>query len=277
LAPPNSANVIDDGTYSAVDVYVHVRNVGCPPGWPDNDPWAPCPSPGDPTEVALVDGGDVWRLYAYDSSSITMTGGELSTFVGLRDSSKLRMSGGISLNASIDTYDTSTATITGGEMWGYALSDSSTLTKSGGAAQVLMAFESSTATMSGGTLTGWLHADSSSTITISGGTVGGDLRAYGSSSITIVGRNFEVDGALVPYGDLAAQTGTLTGTLASGGSINNVFYQGGYTGPPCTVTYPCSGTVTLAPPLPALPKCGYVALAGGLIVVGAAVMRRRAA
>jgi hypothetical protein len=81
-----------------------------------------------------------------------------------------------------------------------------------------------------------------------------------------VGRGFAVDGNPVPYGDLSALTGTLTGTLASGDPVNNVFHQGGgfYT-----------GTITLAPLLPALPRWGYLALAGGLIVVGAAVMRRR--
>jgi hypothetical protein len=265
LAPPNPANVIDDGTHASD--WVYVRNVGCPPGWPDYDPDAPCPSPGAPTEVALVEGGEVLALYAFESSTITMIGGELTYRVDLRDSSKLTMSGGIS--EAIETFDTSTAAITGGEVGLYFPAGSSTLTKSGGTASALLAEASSTFTMSGGTLTHWLHAHSSSTTTISGGTVSTELRAYDSSTITIVGRNFEVDEAPVPYGDLAALTGTLTGTLASGGSVNSVFHQGGgsYT-----------GTITLSPPpvIPALPKWGYVALAGGLIVVGAAVMWRRA-
>jgi hypothetical protein len=51
--------------------------------------------------------------------------------------------------------------------------------------------------------------------------------------------------------------------------IDSAFSQGGgsYT-----------GTITLvyAPSIPALPKWGYLALAGGLIVVGVVVMRRRA-
>jgi hypothetical protein len=44
-----------------------------------------------------------------------------------------------------------------------------------------------------------------------------------SSSVTIVGRRFEVDGVPVSYGDLAALTGTLTGTLASGDPVDNSF------------------------------------------------------
>jgi hypothetical protein len=79
---------------------------------------------------------------------------------------------------------------------------------------------------------GHLAAGDFADVTMSGGTVVGELFANDSSTITIVGRDFEVDGVPVPYGDLTAQTGTLTGTLASGDPINNVFYQGGgdYTG-----------------------------------------------
>ena len=52
LAPPNPANVIDDDTYYWYDV--HVRNVECPPGWPAGNADDPCPFPGAPTEVAVV-------------------------------------------------------------------------------------------------------------------------------------------------------------------------------------------------------------------------------
>jgi hypothetical protein len=95
------------------------------------------------------------------------------------------------------------------------------------------------------------------------------LYAYDSSTITIAGCYFAVDGSPVPYGDLTAQTGTLTGKVASSvHPIDSAFSQGGgsYT-----------GTITLvhAPSIPVLPKWGYLALAGGLIVVGAVVMRRR--
>jgi hypothetical protein len=58
LAPPHPANVINDASYSG-DFDVYVRNVGCPPAWPSGGAdWA-CPSPGAPTEVALVQGGAV--------------------------------------------------------------------------------------------------------------------------------------------------------------------------------------------------------------------------
>ena len=47
--------------------------------------------------------------------------------------------------------------------------------------------------------------------------------------------------------ELTAQTGLLRGTSASGDPINNVFYQGGWTASPCSVDYPCTGTITLVP------------------------------
>jgi hypothetical protein len=77
---------------------------------------------------------------------------------------------------------------------------------------------------------------------LSGGTVTGWLRARHSSTIRIVGGNFEVDGAPVPYGDLAAQSGTLTGTLASGDPIDSTFDRGAFPGFPTPL-----GTVALIP------------------------------
>ena len=49
----------------------------------------------------------------------------------------------------------------------------------------------------------------------------------------------------VGYGDLTAQTGTLTGMLGSGDPINNRFYQGGYSAVWRCFIHPCNGTITL--------------------------------
>ena len=85
---------------------------------------------------------------------------------------------------------------------------------------------------------------------------------------------FAVDGSPVPFGDLAAQTGTLTGRLAAGDSINNQFVHAGY--PECT-SFPCTGTITLAPPgylvVPALSWSGKLLLAAALIGFGLAHRR----
>jgi hypothetical protein len=181
-----------------------------------------------------VDGGTLDDVRAYDSSSITMSGGELR--------------------------------------WSLSAYDSSTVTMSGGSAMDLYSSGSSTIRVNGGTVAGWVYAWDSSTITMSGGTVGDDLYAWNSSTITILGRNFEVNGVPVPYGDLTAGTGTLSGTLASGDPIDNVFYQGGYNGL-------FTGTITLVSrPVntPALSPWSQLALAAGLIGAGLALTRKLA-
>jgi hypothetical protein len=211
LAPPNPANVIDDGTYSADTVWS--RNVGCPPGWPSGNAFDPCPSPGAATAIEVVDGASVSRLEAHDTSSITLVGGTVSSIV------RIRASGSV--------------------------------------------------TMTGGTVLDTIHALASSTFTMTGGTVSGAFEAHDSSVITLVGRSFRVDGSPVPYGDLTALNGTLTGTLASGDPVDNVFYQGGAS---------WAGTITLveAPPVASVvPPWAPLALVAGLL--GAAALRKRAA
>jgi hypothetical protein len=110
LAPPNSENVIDDGTYS--DDYVYVRSVGCPPGWPAVGGLDSCPSPGAPTEVELTDGGTVLLLFALDSCAITMNGGTVDSDVRSFGSSSITISGGTPSHA-LYAFDSSTITVVG--------------------------------------------------------------------------------------------------------------------------------------------------------------------
>jgi hypothetical protein len=92
----------------------------------------------------------------------------------------------------------------------------------------------------GGVVGGSLIAKGSSRINISGGSVDGELLANDIASIILSRSNFMVDGERVPRGDLAALSGTLTGDLVDGGSVNNHFLQGGY-----AAQY--TGTITLIP------------------------------
>jgi hypothetical protein len=150
--------------------------------------------------------------------------------------------------------------MSGGTVEGYLKpSDSSTVTMSGGWVSELFASGSSTVTMSGGILRFQLTAYESSTVTINGGIVRG-LGATHSSVIKIEGSGFEVDGVPVPYGDLTAETGTLTGTLASGDPVEYFFYQGQAGGAFYT------GTISLVEYVPepstaALQACALLALA----------------
>jgi len=287
LTPPNPENVIDGAdNYSGDDVYV--RNVGCPPGWPAVFPDDPCPSPGAATEVEIVSGGTMEGvLCPFDSSTVTMSGGTVAS-MSAWDSSNIKMSGGM-VESGMDAVGSSTVTVSGGTVEYHLLAyGSSTVTMSGGTVggdlranefsavtltggvvdETVYTGDSSTARLSGGTVGGDLAARGSSTVTMSGGTVEyGDLEAYGSSNIILIGRRFMVDGVPVPYGALTALTGRLTGRLASGGSLNNLFYQGGYAG---TLT----GTITLveAPtiPVPAFQSAGLIGLVASLLAFGLA-------
>ncbi len=81
----------------------------------------------------------------------------------------------------------------------------------------------------------------------------------------------------MPYADLAALTGTLTGTLGSGDPVNNPFYQAGYTGSECSEWTSCDGTVTLveATSLPTLPPLSQLTLVASMMVFGVWMWRRR--
>lgn len=142
--------------------------------------------------------------------------------------------------------------------------DSSTATLSGGTVSgIVRTHESASVVMTGGSVLDTIHALAASRFTWTGGSIVGELRAHSDSVIRVVGSDFRVDGAPVPYGDLTALSGTLSGTLASGESIDNVFLQGGGS---------WAGTVTLleSPEVPALALWAHLALAGGMLF-GAAV------
>jgi hypothetical protein len=235
----NPGNVID--TYLGEEQQVIVRNAGC--GTPD--PGGACPSPGDPTEVCVVDGAylcETGPVYVSDSSTLTVTGG-WCTDIDSWDSATVTVSGGEVL--IVVSHGFSTVAVSGGDVMDPFAFDFSTLTVTGGRVPHTRLYDSSTLTVTGGSI-GVVDTDDSSHATISGAGPG-LVRAGGSSVITLVGGGFAVDGSSVPYGDLTAQTGGLTGTLSSGDSLDFSFFQGGA---PCG--YPlgtCTGTITLCPSL----------------------------
>lgn len=295
----NPGNVIGDETDPG-DV-VHVRNVGCPPGWPAAFPDDPCPAPGDATDVC-VDTDEMWELHAYDSSTVTVNRAAPRWENRLRthDSSVAQLNGGYTWD--VEVSDSSTLLVDGGGMGDFTARDSSTVTfNEGGLFYYGHAGDSSVVTVNGGTLYG-LGGNDSSLVTINGGNVfdfslqgesvaamrggtaeigfvqtggsssftmtGGTLRGsffesfrddsvlafeggsvagvwlvFDASHITFVGSDFEVDGSPVPYGELSAQMGLLGGTLALGGSVDILFFQGGFDDGRRVY----SGTITLVP------------------------------
>lgn len=176
----------------------------------------PCAMPGDPTSVELTAGGSVGLdLRAYESSSVTMSGG--------------------SVGANLAAFDSSAVTMSGGSV-----------------AEFLDALGSSTVTLSGGSVGLDLAALDSSAVTMSGGALGGVFYAYASSTITIVGTDFMVNGVPVGFGPIEAMSGRLTGTLASGEPIDNVFCHDGCQAVLGKVLVTFNGLITLAEPETAL-------------------------
>jgi hypothetical protein len=132
---------------------------------------------------------------------------------------------------------------TGGLVGGWlAVQDASDLVLNGGSVEgSVAALESATATIFDGAIAGGLVARDEASIRWEGGAVGGALVAYDDSLIEVIGDEFEVNGVSVALGDLGAQTGMLSGRLASGELFSVSFFQGGPAGTATT------GTIRLVP------------------------------
>ncbi len=245
---------------------------------------------------AIMNAGTVTQwLEAWDSGVIIMNDG-LADSLLLADSSLLTMNAGTV--DQIDTYNDSIATIyagtigsrdviawdssvvkfLGGTVTGYLYAfDYSTVTMVGGT--VDFDFDSwfeSNAAFGGGTVTGDLDAWELSNMVWSGGTLGGEVFAGDTATITIIGTDFQVDGVPVPFGDLSAMTGVLTGTLESGDPINHVFYQGGHDYDGDSSLF-LSGTITLVVPEPTTALLQGVALLSLGLIAGSRRAARPAA
>jgi hypothetical protein len=119
-------------------------------------------------------------------------------------------------------YNTSTVAVSGGAAWAkpclvnylYAY-DSSTADISGGSVSYLYAY--STADISGGSVTR-LYAYNTGTADISGGSVN-YLYAYNTSTVTLHGYDFRATAGLTLDGDKVLGTGILTGRWSPDGTL----------------------------------------------------------
>jgi hypothetical protein len=109
------------------------------------------------------------------------------------------------------------------------------------------AYTASRVNIFGGEIEANLEGFSSARIALVGGQIRGPFQLRDRSTLTIVGSDFRVDGVPVPYGPLAATSGTLSGTLDSGDALLNAFLQGGAVGPDGQ-TY--GGTIELVAEIP---------------------------
>ena len=188
--------------------------------------------------------------------------------MGATDSSVLVLEGG-NVGAILDVYGDSSLHMSGGTVGDFLYARSSSeITVSGGRIDGNLNAFSAEVTLSGGSIGGDLSLNGTGTVHWSGGTVDGELIAFHEDCLLeIVGTGFAVDGVPVPYGDMSATEGSLTGVLDSGHALDNVFVQGGgYR--PGVGNY--NGTITLVPE-PTQTLLGACALAT------LALLRRRAA
>jgi hypothetical protein len=121
---------------------------------------------------------------------------------------------------------THAALVEGGVIGGFDLvvSESSGVEVSGGTIWGdLEAWDASVVEMSGGEVLGDVYVAGGADVTLRGGAIEGGLSALDAASVTVLGSGFEVDGVPVGEGPIAATTGLLTGTLASGDPLSVAF------------------------------------------------------
>lgn len=171
------------------------------------------------SSIVNMNGGAVFGgALCYGTSVLNLSGGALGGYSGIEmlASSTLYMTGGEMARMSL--VENSISTIEGGWSEDINLYDDAVLNYSGLLHETIDATDNSVVDLTGGKLT-LLRTRDSSTSTNTGTQVD-EIQAGGTSLVEIVGFDFMVDtgsGPMsVPYGDLAALTGTLSGTLLSG-------------------------------------------------------------
>ena len=165
----------------------------------------------DVSRTFIVPGGQVDELYAYDSSTVNMSGGTIGGELWAGESSTVNMSGG-TIGGELHAIDSSTVNISGGVVNHLYARFGSTVNISGGTIDdFLRAQGTSTVNISGGSVSGGIDARFGSTVNISGGTIDDFLYAYESSTVTFNVRDFWLSGSLTLDGERLFGTGILSG------------------------------------------------------------------
>lgn len=202
LAPPTASNVIN-ATNSLPTDQLAVLNVGCVF-------LVFCDSPGASTSVLLTEGGVIGGGVAVrHTSSFVMTGGTVP-----RDADG----------------------IPGGPQSVLGAGEFATITVQGGEVGALVIFGPAVGTVEGGSIG---SADVTGFLQLRGGSLERIL-VYGGGVVTVYGSSFSLDGSPIGLGELAAGSGRLTGTLASGDTVAIDFERSVFGDPP-------SGSIVLVP------------------------------
>jgi len=205
----------------------------------NDDVWVDYLAPGMQTTVNLLNGGAIlypYKLQGYNDSRTNISGGSVGSFY-VWDNSQVTISGG-EVQSYLYASDNSQVTISDGSGGFFFASDSTHVTMSGGGMSQLNASDSTHVTMSGGSVNDVFRASGSSQVTMSGGTIGDYSYGIGLSQLAILiidGSNFAIDGTPVGLGEIKSILGgsysndpfrRLTGTLANGDILNNRFQIG---------------------------------------------------
>jgi hypothetical protein len=146
------------------------------------------------THFQMVDGGNVQQFSVCNNSTITVDGGLISNMIIGSSNSRIVVNDG-----------------TVGTIW---------------------ADGHSSVTINGGAINGYVSAFGSGTAEVRGGTLLNAMQAWDSGKIYLYGSNFSVGGVKLNYGDSLQNygvvggpnygqlTGTITGTLLDGSSLN---------------------------------------------------------
>ena len=170
------------------------------------------------THINLVNNGAVGSLYAYKEASIEMSGGSVGFNVTSRGNSTVNVSGG-AIGYHLISQGNGIVNLTNGSV-----------------GSGLQAWNNSIINMSGGIIGDRVGAWEEALITISGGTINNGFTLHKDAFIYLVGTDFEVNGNPLVAGDKLSDfgtriansehdyfTGTITGTLLDGSSLNNDF------------------------------------------------------
>ena len=198
-------------------------------------------------------GGSVGSLNAYNNSSINMTGGH-ADFIEAHNDATVTIAGGV-VHSLIKAQDDASVTLAGGSaLNGLLASHNSKIIMSGGYAYyALYGDDNATISMTGGQAAN-IIAYGSSTVTVSGGLISGGFEQSQNGIIYLDGYNFQV---IDPSGnkttlsngdklrDFVTYTGTITGVLADGSVLNNIFSAGGRAGTGDIVIIPEPASLSL--------------------------------
>jgi len=189
----------------------------------------------DSSTANVLAAGKIYNLYANDTSSVHVSGGEVSDWLKAYDTSSVHVSGG-KVHGWLHACDTSSVDISGGNIYNLYAYDTSSVNMSGGIISYrLNAYGTSSVHVSGGSILSFgLDAYDTSTVDISGGSING-LYAYDTGSVNVSGASINtlyaartssvhVSGGSV--GSLSARDtssvdisgGTISGNLIAGGS-----------------------------------------------------------